>query len=145
MNWQDFTECSAQLQTLLAQAQTAITNDSRAEKISAQQQLLDFVHNCNCPMAQDLCDIAKKAINNVFEVTLATALAQIRDRTSELDRLTRSLNTVAGDANRSASLIRLDQARKAVDATVQAVDALKQLQGSLKTDQPDENALANSI
>jgi hypothetical protein len=145
MNWNTFEDCSNLLQTLLQQARDAVTSGDLQKKKAAQQALLNFVNNCVSPKADDLDDIANQTINNIFEVTLDKALAEIGSRTAELASLTKSLQTVAATANSNAALIRLDQARKVMDSTVGAVDALKNLRQSLRSDQPDEQQLADSI
>jgi len=145
MNLNVFEDCSNLLQTLLAPAHDAVAQDDLQKKVVAQKGLLDFINNCASPKANDLDDIATQAINNIFEVTLTKALAEIGSRTAELATLTKSIKSVTDVANRDAATIRLDQARKVIDSTVEAVDALKNLRQSLKSNQPDEKTLADSI
>jgi hypothetical protein len=145
MNWNTFEDCSNLLQTLLSQAHDAVVDGDVQKKVAAQKSLREFIDHCVSPKADELDDIATQAINNIFEATLDKALAEIGSRTAELASLTKAVKTVTDAANSNADLIRLDQARKVIDTTVGAVDALKNLRQSLKSDQPDEQALADSI
>jgi hypothetical protein len=145
MNFNTFEDCSNLLQTLLNQAHDAVTDGDVQKKVAAQKSLKDFIDNCVSPKADELDDIATQAINNIFEATLDKALAEIGSRTAELASLTKSINAVTDAANRDAASIRLDRARKVIDTTLGAVDALKNLRQSLKSDQPDERQLADSI
>src|ERR1044071_9329147 len=145
MDFNSFDDCSTQLQTLLAQAHDAVVAGDLQKKVSAQKALLDFINHCASPMSNQLDEIATEAINNIFETTLEKALAELGSRTAELANLTKSINSVSDAANRDASLIRLDLARKVVDASVEAVDALNSLRQSLDSGQPNEKQLADSI
>lgn len=145
MNWNTFEDCANLLQTLLNQAHDAVADGDVPKKVAAQKSLRGFIDNCVSSKSDEMDDIATQAINNIFEATLDKALAEIGSRTAELAGLTKSLKTVTGAANSTAALIRLDQARKVIDTTVGAVDALKSLRQSLKSNQPDEKQLADSI
>jgi len=149
MNWnvlKTYKEWSGKLSELLAQAHDAIAAKDVDKKLEAQRALNEFIDNCASPVkGKELDDIASRAIGNLFEATLDQCMAEMGKRTAELTALTKDIAAVTDAANASAANIRLDSARKVIDTTVQAVEALKSLKQQLDSAQPDEKQLADTI
>jgi len=146
MNWNSNADCSALLQTLLDQSHVAVAANDADKKIQAQKDLLDFIRRCSAPVQTDeLDDIATRAIDDILEATLDAALAGLASRTAELASLTQSLQAVTATANNDAAAIRLDRAHLVMVATAQVVTALKNLQQSLNSGSPADQALNQAI
>ena len=149
MNWDTlntYQDWADALDAILTKAHDAIAVNNVPNKLAAQRQLKAFIDNCSAPVkARELDDIATAAIHNIFEDTLEKAMAEIGSRTAELAALTKRINAVTDDANQDAAILRLEKARMVVDTTLQTVAALNTLKQTLKTEQPDEKQLADSI
>ena len=149
MNWNElntYGDWAGVLDRLLTDAHDAVAADDRDQKRDAQRALKEFIDNCASPVkASELDEIATQAINNIFEATLDKAMAEIGSRTAELANLTKEIKVVTDTANKDAASIRLEKARQVVSSTVQAIEALKDLRQSLKSNQPDEKKLSDGI
>ena len=126
------------LQQLLDDAKAAIQGNSQQAKLDAQSSLRTFIKQSPVE-AEFLDDIALRAINDLFLSVASAALAGIAARNAELQKATKSLQSVTAQAEKDAKSIQFEKVISAMDKAKSAAEALKALETSLA--QPDQNLL----
>lgn len=149
MDWNQlktYADWSGKLAELLDEAHDAIAAGDVNKKLEAQRALNEFIDNCASPVkGAQLDDIASRAIGNIFEATLDQAMKELGSRTAELTSLTKEVSAIADHVSETADALRLEKVRAVVDATSQALDAVKTLKQQLGSKQPDKQKVADSL
>lgn len=81
--------------------------------------------------SHDLLYVAHEAIKDLGKADINEAITGIENRTVELIRLTKSVQSIAEDAEDVASSLRLEKARRVVDSSTNVVNAIKELRTEL--------------
>ena len=141
---QTFADWAKALDDLLTHASSAVAASDTSQKVEAQKSLKTFIDKSPNPMADRLDAIAKQAINDIFADTLEKSMAAIGSRTAELASLVKTIQAITGEAEQDAASIRLEKAKRVVDATTETVQALLDLRATLKDGATDQ-ALGSDI
>jgi hypothetical protein len=102
------------LKTLLADAKNAIADNDLDAKLSAQQQLLEFIKE-SPQRCSFLDDIANKAAHDLFLDTVAACLQGIASRNAELQQATKIISGVTDEANSDAKTLLLTDVKSGLD------------------------------
>jgi len=137
-------EWAQALEKLLQRAAAAKQADDVAQITAVQRALRKFKEDS--PDFADALDT--QATLAIFDLDLAStedAVASIKSRAVELDRLTKLINGVSEEANRKAAVLNGTFAIQAMDAATAAIGSFRKLKGELSADQPDEKKIAAEI
>lgn len=102
------------LKDLLASAKDAIDTNNLDAKLSAQDQLLEFIkespQRCNF-----LDDIANKAAHDLFLDTVGACLQGIASRNAELQQATKIISSVTVEANSDSKTLLFTDIKSSLD------------------------------
>jgi len=139
-NIQDLTGWRNKLDELLAVARTVASNDDIDARLDVSDRLTKFIIK-NPPSTPgdptsseyDLMDrVARDASNALLLTTIQERVASIVSRTTELAALRKKIDSRTAANREEAASIRLEKARRVVDATTQAVAAITDLKKELE-------------
>lgn len=115
------------LEALLREAEQAARDEERRFEIAAR--LREFVRNSGpqVPDVAHLDDIAAGTVRALMNQTIDERLAELADRSVELARLSKAIETTAAGAGVAADSIRLARTRAVVDSLTRSVEAVTAL------------------
>jgi hypothetical protein len=104
-------------------------------RFAESRRLREFIRESypNSDEIQALDEIAKKAAIGLLEQNIDERLKSIAARDAELAQLAKQFEGAASDAEGAAASIRLERARKALDALTDGIVKMKELRGALKS------------
>ena len=133
-----------ELNRLLLQAAAARQSADTAQIMAVQQALAKF--KVDSPVYADALDEqARLAIYDLDLSQTEDAVAAIRGRSAEVDRLTKLIAGIASEAQANADALSGKFAVQALDAATSAINSFKQLRDQLSSDKPDEAAVSAEI
>jgi hypothetical protein len=147
INWDSlnrFEDWASALHELLAAATDSIMSGDVAERVEAQKELNNFIIQSPNAVAGELDNIAKGAINDIFQTAVDEALASISSRTAALAMHVKTVRAVTLETEAAAKSIKLESATKAIGAATQIIRDLNSLKTVL-SDSEDDQELAEKI
>jgi len=149
----------AKLEELLSAARGAAAADDLDARLEIADRLTEFIIRNPPALAQDPASlayeemdrIAKEAHDGLLLASIQERVAAIAGRTAELARLTKEVESQVAENEKAAATLRLEKARRMVDATTGAIatmlDLKKELECAAATgaSQADWEALATEI
>lgn len=131
----------SKLDELLRAARESAQEEDLDARLAVADRLTTFIVCNPLPVAgdpatleyDDMDRIAKEAHDALLLGTIQERVAGIMSRTAELATLRKSIDARAEANRQAAASIRLEKVRRVVDATTEAVTALKALQGHLES------------
>lgn len=134
INWeglQTYEDWADTLKDLLENARKALEKDDAAARGAAKRELITFIDQSPNWLIRNLDDVAHEAIKDLGKADISEAITSIENRTVELIRLTKSMKSIAEDAEEAASSLRLEKARRVVDSSTSVVNAINELRNEL--------------
>ena len=143
---QTYEDWADTLKDLLENARKAIEKDDAAARGAAKRELITFIDESPNWLIRNLDDVAHEAIKDLGKGDISEAITSIENRTVELIRLTKSMKSIAEDAEEAAGSLRLEKARRVVDSSTNVVNAIKELRNELDSTGKDKKleTLANA-
>jgi len=137
---EDLAGWRAKLDELLEAARAAAAKDDLLARLKVSDRLTKFIVK-NPPAVpgdpatrefSEMDRIAREASDGLLLATIQERVAAIVSRTSELAALRKTIDNQVGLNAASADSIRLTKVKKVIDATTQAVSALRELKKDLE-------------
>lgn len=147
INWDSlntFEDWASALHELLTTATDSIKSGDVTERVEAQKQLNDFIIQSPNAVAGELDNIAKNAINDIFQTAVDEALASIPSRTADLAMHVKTVKAVTLAAVTAAKSIKLESATKVIGTATQIIRDLNDLKTAI-SESEDDQELAKKI
>jgi hypothetical protein len=141
INWEElqtYEDWADTLKDLMDNARKALEKNESAARGAAKRELITFIDESPNWLIRNLDDVAHEAIKDLGKADINEALAGLENRTVELIRLTKSVKSIAEDAEEVASSLRLEKARIVVDSSTNVVNAIKELRNELESTGKDK-------
>ena len=103
---QTYEDWAYTLKDLLENARKAIEKDDAAARGAAKRELITFIDESPNWLIRNLDDVAHEAIKDLGKADISEAITSIENRTVELIRLTKSMKSIAEDAEEAAGAVR---------------------------------------
>jgi hypothetical protein len=133
-----------QLDALLVNAEESAQQEAVAERLAAARLLDAFIlHSPPGEAYGELDAVAGGARRSLLLATLSERLADLSVRSSRLAELRKAFREGAGELAGAARRLRLEKAKRVVDAATEAIDAAKQLRTGI--DEASDEELAKRI
>lgn len=151
VNWETlrtYEEWADALKNLLNAARIALETNDLAARGRVKRDLIDFIDESPNWLIRNLDDVAHEAIMDLGKATITEAITGIEQRTIDLIRLTKSIQSIAQNAQTSAISLRLEKSIAAIDSSTKAVKAINDLRNELAStgkDKKVETLATNAI
>lgn len=129
---------AAALGTLLKRARAALEKGDAAARGAVKRDLIEYIDESPNWLIRNLDDVAHEAIKDLGKADINEALISIESRTIDLIKITKSLKSITEDNQAAAGALRLEKARRVVDASTQLVGTIKELRDQLSSAAKDK-------
>ena len=140
-NWdalESFEDWADVLAGLMEQAAQVMQGGTAKAKAAVQKELNEFVRHSPNSFSAPLDTIARGAVQDIFVMTAAQAVASIASRSAELNQLVKSIKEVTRQAQDDAASIRLDSAKRAINSVTDTIRSLGDLRQTLSNSGADK-------
>ncbi|MCX5722250.1 MAG: hypothetical protein NT179_09500 [Nitrospirae bacterium] len=141
INWEElhtYEDWASTLKDLLDNTRKALEKNDSVARGAAKRDLITFIDESPNWLIRNLDDVADEAIKDLGKADINEAITGIENRTVELIRLTKSVQSIAEDAKDAASSLRLRKSRRVVDSSTNVVNAIKELRTELDSTGKDK-------